>query len=534
MARRRKVRFSGRFYLTMLVLLGIVVALVLIIPSGGGGTLRNATMEAKLMPETVIIRNESTVAVDKFDMVDHLVDEGASVNAEVPVATVYKWGYSSELAQSLVTIQKKIYEKQLSILDGIESTELTSVNGQIAELKSKIASNVSEGGDDDLLELERSMKELLNQRTVYLKNSVQADVELNSLYSEETAKLAQIAEYTSTVNAKMTGLVSFYFDGYELVLNGEKLDVVSADVIKKIINGESGVNAATSESLLFRLVDPNKWYAAFITSPSEGASLMGGQTYTVTFDGMKDIMYTATALEPVVCDGGIVNMLEFTENIGELLSIRVIKATVTAQLAGLEMNAAAVKSKNGESYIATSTGDVPVTVIAINGDKALITGDGLVEGMRYKKLKYVIGNASLIQSVDRLELAKEISRLAVKAGITQDVLAEVNIGGEAQKGGIAPDELNDLISIISELPGIRVKGLMCVPPAVGEEEARRYFASMRRLFEDIASAGIPGVDMRELSMGMSGDYKSAIKEGATMVRVGTAIFGARPAAVARA
>lgn len=154
--------------------------------------------------------------------------------------------------------------------------------------------------------------------------------------------------------------------------------------------------------------------------------------------------------------------------------------------------------------------------------------------LQTNKVKYVIGNASLIQSVDRLELAKEISRLAVKAGITQDVLAEVNIGGEAQKGGIAPDELKDLISIISELPGIKVKGLMCVPPAVGEEEARRYFASMRRLFEDIASAGIPGVDMRELSMGMSGDYKSAIKEGATMVRVGTAIFGARPAAVARA
>ena len=158
----------------------------------------------------------------------------------------------------------------------------------------------------------------------------------------------------------------------------------------------------------------------------------------------------------------------------------------------------------------------------------------MIGHLQTNKVKYVIGNASLIQSVDRLELAREISRLAVKAGITQDVLAEVNIGGEAQKGGIAPDELKDLISVISELPGIRVKGLMCVPPAVGEEEARRYFASMRRLFEDIASAGIPGVDMRELSMGMSGDYKSAIKEGATMVRVGTAIFGARPAAVARA
>ena len=154
--------------------------------------------------------------------------------------------------------------------------------------------------------------------------------------------------------------------------------------------------------------------------------------------------------------------------------------------------------------------------------------------LQRNKVKQVVGKAALIQSVGSLELLEEIEKQADKLGIVQDILLEVNIGGEAQKGGIAPDELKDLISVISELPGIRVKGLMCVPPAVGEEEARMYFASMRRLFEDIASAGIPGVDMRQLSMGMSGDYKSAIKEGATMVRVGTAIFGARPAAAARA
>ena len=154
--------------------------------------------------------------------------------------------------------------------------------------------------------------------------------------------------------------------------------------------------------------------------------------------------------------------------------------------------------------------------------------------LQKNKVKYLVGRVQLIESVDCLELLETIDKRAKSMGLVQDVLLEVNIGGEAQKGGIAPDELKDLISVISELPGIRVKGLMCVPPAVGEEEARMYFASMRRLFEDIASAGIPGVDMRELSMGMSGDYKSAIKEGATMVRVGTAIFGARPAAAARA
>lgn len=158
----------------------------------------------------------------------------------------------------------------------------------------------------------------------------------------------------------------------------------------------------------------------------------------------------------------------------------------------------------------------------------------LIGQLQLNKVKYVVGNASLIQSVDRQELAAEISRLAEKHGIVQNVLVEVNIGGEAQKSGVPPEELKDFLSLISELPGIRVKGMMCVPPSVGEEEARRYFASMRRLFEDIASAHIPGVEMQELSMGMSGDYKSAIMEGATMVRVGTAIFGARPAAAARA
>lgn len=158
----------------------------------------------------------------------------------------------------------------------------------------------------------------------------------------------------------------------------------------------------------------------------------------------------------------------------------------------------------------------------------------LIGQLQLNKVKYVVGNASLIQSVDRQELATEISRLAEKRGIVQNVLAEVNIGGEAQKSGVPPEELKDFLSLISELPGIRVKGMMCVPPSVGEEEACRYFTSMRKLFEDIASVHIPGVEMQELSMGMSGDYKSAIMEGATMVRVGTAIFGARPVAAARA
>ncbi|MCR5611034.1 MAG: YggS family pyridoxal phosphate-dependent enzyme [Clostridiales bacterium] len=148
--------------------------------------------------------------------------------------------------------------------------------------------------------------------------------------------------------------------------------------------------------------------------------------------------------------------------------------------------------------------------------------------LQLNKVKYLIGRADLIQSADRIEAFSEIERLAGKHGIRQNTLVEVNIGNEPQKGGIAPEELRELLKRISDMPHVCVKGLMCIPPAAGGEDARYYFKRMKELFENIKAAGISGIDMELLSMGMSGDYPSAIAEGANMVRIGSAIFGARP------
>lgn len=147
--------------------------------------------------------------------------------------------------------------------------------------------------------------------------------------------------------------------------------------------------------------------------------------------------------------------------------------------------------------------------------------------LQTNKVKYIIGRVKTIQSVDRIELANEISRLAQKKNIVQDMLIEVNIGSEPQKGGAEPDKLNEFLSSISRLPGIRVDGLMCIPPAVDRENVRRYFAMMRELFEKAKGYDMPNVFMNTLSMGMSGDYRAAVAEGATMVRVGRALFGER-------
>ena len=149
--------------------------------------------------------------------------------------------------------------------------------------------------------------------------------------------------------------------------------------------------------------------------------------------------------------------------------------------------------------------------------------------LQTNKVKYLVGKADLIQSADRAELIREINRLALIRGVVQPILIEINIGAEEQKSGIAPDKLPELLSMITDMPGVFVKGLMCVPPAGSEDEARPYFARMRELFLRTAEAELPNCRMEQLSMGMSGDYRAAIAEGATMVRIGSAIFGPRPA-----
>ena len=151
----------------------------------------------------------------------------------------------------------------------------------------------------------------------------------------------------------------------------------------------------------------------------------------------------------------------------------------------------------------------------------------IIGRLQLNKVKYVAGEVRYIQSVDRLPLAEEISRICMKKGKTQDVLIEVNIGDEEQKGGVPVSELDDLLLKISVLPCIFVKGLMCIPPELCEEEAEKYFVKMNELFRRISDREIKGVEMKELSMGMSGDYKAAVRHGATIVRVGTGIFGPR-------
>ena len=148
--------------------------------------------------------------------------------------------------------------------------------------------------------------------------------------------------------------------------------------------------------------------------------------------------------------------------------------------------------------------------------------------LQTNKVKYIVGKVDLIESVDRTELLECIEKTAAKLGVVQEILLEVNIGAEESKSGFMPEEADRTAAQMAQYPHCRLRGLMAIPPvSLHAGDNRRYFAEMRNLFVDISRKKYDNVTMDCLSMGMSDDYTDAILEGSTMIRVGTAIFGAR-------
>jgi pyridoxal phosphate enzyme (YggS family) len=201
-------------------------------------------------------------------------------------------------------------------------------------------------------------------------------------------------------------------------------------------------------------------------------------------------------------------------------AVRLVAVSKTKPAVMVEEAAAAGQRLFGESYaqeFAAKAEDVHAPVEW-----------HFIGGLQTNKVKYLRGKVSLIHSVDRLSLAEEIDRQWSKIDRTADILIQLNLGREASKSGTDEASLEDLVRRVAKLPNLRIRGLMTLPPWLDDpEEVRPYFRRLRQLAEHVAALKIPGVAMDELSMGMSHDFEVAVEEGATLVRVGSAIFGER-------
>lgn len=147
--------------------------------------------------------------------------------------------------------------------------------------------------------------------------------------------------------------------------------------------------------------------------------------------------------------------------------------------------------------------------------------------LQTNKVKYIVDKVELIHSVDRLSLLQEIDRQAKKHGKVQDILIEVNIGGEEKKGGVAPAEVIDFAKEVDKYPSVRLKGLMSVLPNVEKEALNVFYLQLSKLYDTLKQTRLDNADIRYLSAGMSNDYDVAVKYGANIVRLGRALFGER-------
>jgi len=198
---------------------------------------------------------------------------------------------------------------------------------------------------------------------------------------------------------------------------------------------------------------------------------------------------------------------------------------------------AATKTQTDETIRAaiaagvTVCGENRVQEMTAHLDADAYAGAGLhfIGHLQTNKVGKVVGRVDLIESIGSVHLLEAVDKQAGKLGCVQDILLEVNVGGEESKSGVAPEELEALARRAVELPHVRLRGLMAIPPAQAPGGSRRFFREMAQLFVDIKQKMADnGNDMDRLSMGMSGDYMDAVREGATLVRVGTALFGPRP------
>ena len=201
-------------------------------------------------------------------------------------------------------------------------------------------------------------------------------------------------------------------------------------------------------------------------------------------------------------------------------AVRLVAVSKTKPAAAIAAAFACGQTIFGENYVQELVAKQPELPVEISWH--------FIGSLQSNKVRQIAGRVELIHSVDRLSLAREIDRQWGALGKVCDILVQVNISREETKGGASSEELLGLVREVAQLPNVKVKGLMTMPPFFDDPEgARPYFRKLRELAEEVRQAAIPGVEMCELSMGMSGDFEAAIEEGATLVRVGSALFGER-------
>ena len=380
-----KRRIEPRFYLFLVLFLATIVSIIYVFlrPEHEAEVIYG-TLEFREKFDGVVVRDEQTVEIDEYGKVEYDIPEGAEVVRGELVASVYTLNYNEKSIQSLIDIRQEINDYQENtLLEDIVNVELASINNEIEKKTLEIRDCIRGDSDDDLLALERKLSELMEEKESYLESAVKADETLNQLYSKKEELNQQIEGWSEDLHSEGSGLISFYFDGFEDYLNMENIDTYTVNHIQNIIDG-TDVSSFLDDEVnypVYKLVNSSRWYI-IVTSERSIPEFNKNTYFTMIFDQNTEKQHTGELLGKRIYNNGYVYTFEFRDLIDQLLDARVVSIEMYNVFEGLMVPEAAVRqSDEGVKYLLIKqpkgNDAVPIVVAAIQDGKAIVTS---VEG----------------------------------------------------------------------------------------------------------------------------------------------------------
>jgi hypothetical protein len=369
---------NARFFTILATAAGLItVALVLILQGKPTVAVEQGSVDYNVSFDMLILRDEVVYTAKNYGKTDFIATEGAHVEPGDPIVKVYELGYNEETISELLDLQKTIlnYETTVSRA-GVIDTSLDEINLKIDSKAKEIQLGVSNGTPEKLLGLEREMETLLNERMTYLSSVVVADDQLRKYLSKEQQLSETINGWSSIVNTKKSGTVSFYFDGCEALMSKENIGSFTKKTLEELLAGKTINTAGTEQAYtsLYRIVSEEKWYVVLL-SEKEVPEMFTGNSFSIVFDDYLDTKYTGTLQnqQKLANNDGYVYTIQIDGNIGPMLGDRRVSAKLYSKIQGFRIPKSILKPQNDVDYVKTAAGEyVPVLIVANDGDYVLV------------------------------------------------------------------------------------------------------------------------------------------------------------------
>ena len=388
MARKR---IMPRFYVFMTLLVVLIILLIRMII--GGGTTEAAVMQAATTStrdvKAVVIRDESVATSESTARVEFVAREGTVVSVGEEVAYVYSAGYTEKELKKLEEIRSNIQTYHKTLLSNILDAQLDRLDSIVDSKAIEFRDMVNDKSNGNLLSVIRQLETSMVTRQEYMRQNKREDTKLTKLYSEENSQLNSISTWRNIMKAESSGILTFYTDGYEHIINSENADSVTIELVKSVLSGQK-MQTSGRTSDIYKIVRQDNWHVAVIDSADWNPFV--GQEYAFQLDSVPDISYSAVVESVQKYGDEVCAVLAIDEPIGPLLYHRSGDATLSIHLQGMSVPKEAVVNENGQSGVWAYDGMnryfVAVNVLFTDKQNALI--EPVDEGMLSLGMRVII------------------------------------------------------------------------------------------------------------------------------------------------